>query len=68
VQRLVQDPLAMRILDGSVLPGELVRVDVDPNSDSMRFEQVEQKEQQAPAAEAEEPETVVKAAKSGRRK
>ncbi len=30
VQRLVQDPLAMRILDGSVLPGDLVRVDVDP--------------------------------------
>src|SRR6201984_3590332 len=41
VQRLVQDPLAMRILDGSVLPGDLVRVDIDPNADSMRFERVE---------------------------
>src|SRR6202050_5491566 len=40
VQRLVQDPLAMRILDGSVLPGELVRVDIDPESDAMRFDRV----------------------------
>ena len=49
VQRLVQDPLAMRILDGSVLPGDLVRVDIDPESDSMRFERVEGKAAQAPA-------------------
>ena len=43
VQRLVQDPLAMHILDGSVLPGDLVRVDIDPETDSMRFERVEGK-------------------------
>jgi len=43
VQRLVQDPLAMRILDGSVLPGDLVRVDVDPESDPCEFERVEKK-------------------------
>jgi len=47
----VQDPLAMRILDGSILPGDLVRVDADPESDSMRFERVEEKP--APAAETQ---------------
>jgi ATP-dependent Clp protease ATP-binding subunit ClpB len=43
VQRLVQDPLAMRILDGTVLPGDLVRVDANPETDSMRFERMEEK-------------------------
>src|SRR4029077_20341461 len=52
VQRLVQDPLAMRILDGSVLPGDLVRVDIDPSSDSMRFERAEQKVAQEPVAKS----------------
>ncbi len=42
VQRLVQDPLAMRILDGSVLPGEHVRVDADPSSGQMKFERIEE--------------------------
>src|SRR5579863_6915045 len=67
VQRLVQDPLAMRILDGSVLPGDLVRVDIDPNSDAMRFERVEQKAAQPPA---EKPEATERAAsaRSGRRR
>jgi ATP-dependent Clp protease ATP-binding subunit ClpB len=51
VQRLVQDPLAMRILDGSILPGDLVRVDADPESDAMRFERVEEKP--APASESQ---------------
>jgi ATP-dependent Clp protease ATP-binding subunit ClpB len=68
VQRLVQDPLAMRILDGSVLPGDLVRVDIDPNSDSMRFERVPQKAAQEPAAKAVAAEPAASAAKSGRRK
>jgi len=52
VQRLVQDPLAMRILDGSVLPGDLVRVDIDPETDAMRFDRVEGKAAQAPEAAA----------------
>jgi ATP-dependent Clp protease ATP-binding subunit ClpB len=52
VQRLVQDPLAMRILDGSVLPGDLVSVDIDPDTVSMRFNRVEGKAVQTPAAEA----------------
>ena len=29
IQRMVQDPLAMRILDGRVLHGDHIRVDVD---------------------------------------
>src|ERR1700676_790011 len=68
VQRLVQDPLAMRILDGSVLPGDLVRIDIDPNSDSMRFERVEQKAEQEPAKKSEAAEPAASAAKSGRRR
>ena len=66
VQRLVQDPLAMRILDGSVLPGDLVRVNIDPEKDAMRFVRVEGKAAQAPVAEAAE--TVATAGKSERRK
>ena len=68
VQRLVQDLLAMRILDGSVLPGDLVRVDIDPNSDSMRFERVEQRAAQESAAKEEAAAPAVTAAKSGRRR
>src|SRR5260370_23981834 len=67
VQRLVQDPLAMRILDGSVLPGNLVRVDIDPNSDSMRFERVEEKTAPAPEGRAEAAGTTASRTKSSRR-
>ena len=49
VQRLVQDPLAMRILDGSVLPGDVVRVDADAAADKMKFERVEQQKAAASA-------------------
>jgi ATP-dependent Clp protease ATP-binding subunit ClpB len=38
LQRMVQDPLAMKILDGEVLHGAHVRVDVDRNSNQLRFE------------------------------
>jgi ATP-dependent Clp protease ATP-binding subunit ClpB len=38
IQRLVQDPLALEILEGRVLPGDTVRVDADPSSDKMKFE------------------------------
>jgi ATP-dependent Clp protease ATP-binding subunit ClpB len=68
VQRLVQDPLAMRILDGSVLPGDLVRVDIDPDTDSMRFERVEQTAAQDAAAKVPAAEPAATAAKSGRRR
>jgi ATP-dependent Clp protease ATP-binding subunit ClpB len=67
VQRLVQDPLAMRILDGSVLPGDLVRVDVDPESDSMRFERVEEKTAPTPEVQAEAAGTAASATKSSRK-
>jgi ATP-dependent Clp protease ATP-binding subunit ClpA len=38
IQRLVQDPLALEILEGRILPGDTVRVDADPSSDKMKFE------------------------------
>jgi ATP-dependent Clp protease ATP-binding subunit ClpB len=38
IQRLIQDPLAMQILNGTVLPGDHVRVDRDGLKDAMRFE------------------------------
>jgi ATP-dependent Clp protease ATP-binding subunit ClpB len=37
IQRLIQDPLAMRILEGEVVPGEHVVVDTDSRSAEMRF-------------------------------
>jgi ATP-dependent Clp protease ATP-binding subunit ClpB len=38
LQRMVQDPLAMKILDGEVLHGVHVRIDADRNSNQLRFE------------------------------
>jgi ATP-dependent Clp protease ATP-binding subunit ClpB len=40
IQRMIQDPLAMQILDGKILPGDYVRVDRDGQKDAMRFERV----------------------------
>ena len=37
IQRLIQDPLALQILEGTVLPGDHVRVDRDGQKDAMRF-------------------------------
>jgi ATP-dependent Clp protease ATP-binding subunit ClpB len=37
LQRVVQDPLAMQILDGTVLPGDHVIVDVDGTSNKVKF-------------------------------
>lgn len=37
IQRLIQDPLAMRILDGEVRPGDQVQVDADPKTGEMTF-------------------------------
>jgi ATP-dependent Clp protease ATP-binding subunit ClpB len=55
VQRLIQDPLAMRILEGKVLPGELVRVNAAPDSDAMTFDRVQEAvaSPPSPAAQAE---------------
>jgi ATP-dependent Clp protease ATP-binding subunit ClpB len=38
IQRLIQDPLAMQILEGKVLPGDHIRVDRDRKKDAMRFD------------------------------
>jgi len=40
IQRLIQDPLAMKLLDGDVLPGETVEVDADMKKGTMSFERV----------------------------
>ncbi|HEX5244244.1 MAG TPA: hypothetical protein VFW23_13350, partial [Tepidisphaeraceae bacterium] len=38
IQRLVQDPLAMKILDGEVLHGDHVVIDADRKKDRLIFE------------------------------
>jgi len=38
LQRMVQDPLAIKILNGEVLHGAHVRIDVDRKSNQLRFE------------------------------
>ena len=38
IQRLIQDPLAMKILDGEVRPGDEVLVDADAKTGEMKFE------------------------------
>src|SRR6267154_570877 len=49
IQRLIQDPLAMQILQGTVLPGDHVRVDRDEQKDAMKFARAKPKQ---PAAAA----------------
>ena len=49
IQRMIQDPLAMQILEGAILPGDHIRVDRDGKKDVMKFERVPAK---APAAAA----------------
>jgi len=38
IQRLIQDPLAMKILDGEILPGSHVVVDADMKKEEMTFD------------------------------
>ena len=49
IQRLIQDPLAMQILQGTVLPGEHVRVDRDGQKDALKFEHAKPKQPVAAA-------------------
>jgi ATP-dependent Clp protease ATP-binding subunit ClpB len=49
IQRLIQDPLALEILSGTILPGDHLRVDRDGKKEAMRFERVSAKQ---PAAAA----------------
>jgi ATP-dependent Clp protease ATP-binding subunit ClpB len=37
IQRLIQDPLAMKLLDGEIAPGETLTVDADPKRGEMTF-------------------------------
>jgi ATP-dependent Clp protease ATP-binding subunit ClpB len=37
IQRLIQDPLALKILDGEIHPGDEVVVDADPKTGEMKF-------------------------------
>ena len=52
IQRLIQDPLALQILEGKVLPGDHIRLDRDGNKAAMRFERVASKAAKQPAAAA----------------
>jgi ATP-dependent Clp protease ATP-binding subunit ClpB len=53
IQRLIQDPLAMQILEGIVLPGDHIQVDRDGKKNAMRFERAKsQKTEKQPAAAA----------------
>ena len=38
VQQLIQDKLALKLLDGEILPGETVKVDADLGRGEMTFE------------------------------
>jgi ATP-dependent Clp protease ATP-binding subunit ClpB len=43
IQRLIQDPLALKLLDGEVRSGDTVLVDADPRGDEMKFTREEAK-------------------------
>ena len=43
IQRLIQDPLALKILDGEVNTGDAVLVDADSKSGEMKFEKQQAK-------------------------
>jgi len=49
IQKLVQDPLALKILDGEVLHGDHVIVDADKKSGKMKFEVSERIGKKQPA-------------------
>jgi ATP-dependent Clp protease ATP-binding subunit ClpB len=38
IQRLIQDPLAIKILDGEILHGDHVKIDADPLNNQLTFE------------------------------
>jgi ATP-dependent Clp protease ATP-binding subunit ClpB len=51
IQRLIQDPLALQILEGRILPGSHIRVDRDGKKDAMKFETVPAKKPAAAATQ-----------------
>ena len=50
IQKLVQDPLAMKILDGEVLHGDRVKVDVDSSGKKLAFEVTQRELESEPVA------------------
>jgi ATP-dependent Clp protease ATP-binding subunit ClpB len=52
IQRLIQDPLAMELLDGEIRNGDKVRVEADPLNNKLRFEVVDRVAGAAEPAEA----------------
>jgi ATP-dependent Clp protease ATP-binding subunit ClpB len=38
IQRMIQDPLAMKMLDGEIMPGDSLAVDADLKKGEMVFE------------------------------
>ncbi len=49
IQRLIQDPLALKVLEGAILPGDHSVVDRDGRTDTMRFERIPAKQSAAAA-------------------
>jgi len=41
IQRLIQDPLALKILDGEIMTGDRVVIDADPRNKRLHFEVAE---------------------------
>jgi ATP-dependent Clp protease ATP-binding subunit ClpB len=60
IQKLVQDPLAMKILDGEVLHGDHVIVDADKKAGKMTFKVSERPPQHANTARVGDPEVGAK--------
>ena len=52
LQRLIQDPLAMKILDGEVLHGDHVLVDADPLNNRLEFQVTEREPEKTKIDEA----------------
>jgi ATP-dependent Clp protease ATP-binding subunit ClpB len=50
IQRLIQDPLALQILEGTVLPGTHIRLDRDGRKGAMKFESITAKKPAAAAS------------------
>ena len=40
IQRLIQDPLALKLLNGEFQEGDTVEVDADPASSELRFQEL----------------------------
>ena len=66
--RAVHHGVVIAVEDIDLLTGDVVRVDIDPDKDSMRFERMEQKVAQDSGAKAEAAQSAASSAKSGRKR